>query len=250
MKIEKMENYLDTVPIPEDSELEDPTLNDCWNQIGVMGDRTCGELKTVIHCRNCTVYSAAGRSLLERTAPPNYLKEWTDILAEAATEPAGVGEGTLVRSTDTRSVIIFRLGDERLALPVNILQEVTPPQIIHTIPHRSNAVFLGLLNIRGETLLCISLQALLGLTAAAPIDSSAINPQRMIVAGRNDHKWVFPVDEVHGIYRFHLNEFKDAPVVISKASEADTKSVVTWQDRRVNFLDTELLFYTLNHKVF
>jgi chemotaxis-related protein WspD len=245
-----METYLDQTSIAKDDSLDHPTLNDCWNQIGVMGDRSCGELKTVIHCRNCAVYSAAGRSLLERIAPPEYLQEWTNILAEADTAQVGVGEGTLVRATDTLSVIIFRLGKERLALPVNILQEVTPPQIIHTVPHRSNSVFLGLINIRGETLLCISLRDLLGLEAEVTTNTHIINPQRMIVAGQNEHKWVFPVDEIHGIYRFHLNEFKPAPVVITKASEAYTKGVVTWQDKRLNFLDTELLFYTLNHKVF
>jgi chemotaxis-related protein WspD len=162
-----------------------------------------------------------------------------------------VGEGTLVRATDTLSVIIFRLGNERLALPVNILQEVTSPYSIHTVPHRSNNVFLGLINIRGETLLCISLRDLLGLEpAAASAVSNTISPQRMIVAGKNESKWVFPVDEVYGTYRFHLNEFKEAPVVVAKASEAYTKGVITWQDKKLNFLDSELLFYTLNHKVF
>jgi len=247
-----MESYLNKVSIPDDSEFDQPTLNDCWNQIGVMGDRTCGELKTVIHCRNCKVYSAAGRSLLERNTPPEYLKEWTDILSEASTQQVGVGQSTLVRATDTLSAIIFRLGNERLALPVNILQEVTPPYPIHTVPHRSNSVFLGLINIRGETLLCISLRDLLGLEPVAKSAnlSNTINPQRMIVAGRNDEKWVFPVDEVHETYRFHINDFKAAPVVISKASETYTKGVVTWKDKKLNFLDSELLFYTLKHKVF
>ncbi|CAD0228820.1 putative CheW protein [Planktothrix agardhii] len=246
-----MESYFSSVSIvPDDAET--PTLNDCWNKIGVMGDRSCGELKTVIHCRNCKVYSAAGRSLLEREAPPEYLQEWTDILSESSTQQTEVGEGTLVRATDTLSVIIFRLGNERLALPVNILQEVTPLYTIHTVPHRRNSVFLGLINIRGETLLCISIRDLLGLEPVTEsVDlSNSINPQRMIVAGKNENKWVFPVDEVHGTYRFHLNEFKDAPVVISKASEAYTKGVVTWQGKKINFLDSELLFYTLSHKVF
>ncbi len=246
-----MESYINTVSIiPKNS--DPPTLNDCWNKIGVMGDRSCGELKTVIHCRNCKVYSAAGRSLLEREAPPEYLQEWTDILSESSTQETEVGEGTLVRATDTLSVIIFRLGNERLALPVNILQEVTPLYTIHTVPHRRNSVFLGLINIRGETLLCISIRDLLGLEPVTEsVDfSNSINPQRMIVAGKNENKWVFPVDEVHGTYRFHINEFKDAPVVISKASEAYTKGVVTWQGKKINFLDSELLFYTLSHKVF
>ena len=246
-----MKSYINTVSIiPENS--EPPTLNDCWNKIGVMGDRSCGELKTVIHCRNCKVYSAAGRSLLEREAPPEYLQEWTDILSESSTQQTEVGEGTLVRATDTLSVIIYRLGNERLALPVNILQEVTPLYTIHTVPHRRNSVFLGLINIRGETLLCISIRDLLGLEPVTEsVDlSNSINPQRMIVAGKNENKWVFPVDEVHGTYRFHLNEFKDAPVVISKASEAYTKGVVTWQGKKINFLDSELLLDTLSDKVF
>ena len=246
-----MKSYINTVSIiPENS--EPPTLNDWWNKIGVMGDRSCGELKTVIHCRNCKVYSAAGRSLWELEAPPEYLQEWTDILSESSTQQTEVGEGTLVRATDTLSVIIFRLGNERLALPVNILQEVTPLYTIHTVPHRRNSVFLGLINIRGETLLCISIRDLLGLEPVTEsVDlSNSINPQRMIVAGKNENKWVFPVDEVHGTYRFHLNEFKDAPVVISKASEAYTKGVVTWQGKKINFLDSELLLYTLSHKVF
>jgi len=231
--------------------VEIPTLDDCWNRIGVMGDRTCGELKRVIHCRNCEVYSAAGRSLLERTAPTDYLQEWTDVLADNASLNTGIGEGTLVRAADTISVIIFRLGNERLALPVSILQEVTPPCNLHTVPHRSDDLFLGILNIRGETLLCTSLSHLLGLESIAEPDSTSLtSTRRLIVAGRNQNKWVFPVDEIHGIYRFHLDEFKEAPVVIAKAAETYTKGVVTWQNKKVNFLDCELLFYTLNRKIF
>jgi len=231
--------------------VEIPILDDCWNRIGVMGDRTCGELKRVIHCRNCEVYSAAGRSLLERTAPPEYLKEWTEVLAENSSLNTGIGEGTLVRAADTISVIIFRLGNERLALPVSILQEVTPPCNLHTVPHRSDDLFLGILNIRGETLLCTSLSHLLGLEAIAdPESPSLTSTRRLIVAGRHQNKWVFPVDEIHGIYRFHLDEFKETPVVVSKASETYTKGVFTWQDKKVNFLDCELLFYTLNRKIF
>jgi hypothetical protein len=65
------------------------TFNDCWNQIGVTGDRSCEELKSYMHCHNCPVYSAAGRGLLEREVPPEYLKQWTEILSETSTDPAG-----------------------------------------------------------------------------------------------------------------------------------------------------------------
>lgn len=73
--------------------------DDCWNQIGVEGDRSCPQLKTAIHCRNCSVYSLAGRSLLEREASPEYLHEWTQIVAKTQPDDSlGSINGALVRS--------------------------------------------------------------------------------------------------------------------------------------------------------
>ncbi len=231
-----------------------PLLNDCWNQIGVMGDRSCKELKAVIHCHDCPVYAAVGESLLEREPPLNYVEEWINILAETATAVEGIeGNGAIVRSDDAVSIIIFRLGGQKLAMPVRTLQEITHPAKVQPLPHRSNDLFLGLVNIRGETLLCASLSHLLNLTTAAiaipepPL--TAANGHRMIVAGQSEAKWVFPVDEVYGTYRFYLSELRDAPVVITKAAEAYTEGVICWEGEKVNYLDSELLFYTLNHKI-
>ena len=40
---------------------------DCWNRIGVNGDRSCPELTSFVHCRNCPVFARPrGRS---STAP-------------------------------------------------------------------------------------------------------------------------------------------------------------------------------------
>ena len=40
----------------------------------MFGDRSCPELLSCVHCRNCPVYSAAGRSLLEREA--THVRDW------------------------------------------------------------------------------------------------------------------------------------------------------------------------------
>ena len=48
-------------------------LNDCWKKIGVWGNRQCGELKKVIHCRDCVVYSSAAAQLLAVELPQGYL---------------------------------------------------------------------------------------------------------------------------------------------------------------------------------
>ncbi len=238
-----------------DSELVaiQPTgLNDCWNQVGVMGDRSCGELKAVIHCYDCPVYAAVGDSLLEREPPPQYVEEWIDILAETTTEEeASDRHRSIILADAAISIMIFRLGNQKLAMPVRILQEVTHPCAIQPLPHRSNDLFLGLVNIRGAILLCASLSNLLNLE---PVDAEmgeaySPNAKRMLVAGQREEKWVFPVDEVYGTYRFHPSELKDAPIVITKASEAYTQGIIHWESEKVNYLDCELLFYTLNHKI-
>ncbi|MCL1462957.1 chemotaxis protein CheW [Argonema galeatum] len=226
--------------------------NDCWNKIGVEGDRSCEQLKTVIHCRNCPVYSAAGRSLLEREAPPEYVNEWTEILAKTppVSSKAQVN-GAIVSSVETVSVMIFMLGGEWLAVPVGLLQEVTDPCIIHTLPHRNSELFMGLVNIRGEILMCVSLSHLLDLEDKANSSDSvsSLAAKRMIVVGSQENHWVFIVDEVCGIHRFPLRELQNTPVVISKATEAYTKGVIRWQGHKVNYLDSDLLFSTLNKRI-
>ena len=52
-----------------DVDLITSRLDDCWNRIGVFGQRSCPELLSCVHCRNCSVYSAAGHSLFERLPP-------------------------------------------------------------------------------------------------------------------------------------------------------------------------------------
>ena len=81
-------------------------LNDCWNKIGVWGNRECGELKNVIHCRNCIVYSSAAAQLLGAELPQDYLERWT---AHFAIEPK-------VENGQMQAALIFRIGAEWLAL--------------------------------------------------------------------------------------------------------------------------------------
>jgi chemotaxis-related protein WspD len=216
--------------------------HDCWNQIGVFGDGTCPELAKVIHCRNCPVYAAGGRSLLEREPPADYLREWTQALAETKDED---------QSEDTLSVLIFRLGREWLALPTHVCQEVAEMRPIHNLPHRSGPVLLGLVNIRGQIRLCVSLKELLGVE---PADDSGRttnhrNPRCLVVIAEGRDHWVLLVDEIHGIQRFHLNAVRDAPVTVAKAAPRLTKGVIDWRDTGVGYLDDELLFLALRKEV-
>lgn len=219
-------------------------INDCWNKIGVWGDRSCPELKAAIHCRNCPVYSAAGRNLLERAAPTDYLNEWTNLLA-------GEEANTRFTSKDTISVVIFRLRGEWLALPTSLFKEVTEPCIIHTLPHRSNHILMGIVNIRGEIQMCISLEGLLGIDTAddSKRNLNQVAHKRMAVVEKEGNLWVFSIDELFGVHRVHSDQFRNVPATISKVKDTFTKAIVNWQGKGVSYLDDELLFYTLNRKV-
>lgn len=235
--------------------------NNCWNEIGVMGDHSCPQLKTFIHCRNCTVYSEAGRGLLDREVPLGYIDEWTELFAHAKIAPTEFQlESTTEETEKSISVLVFRLGVEWLALPAKLFIEITPPCIIHSIPHRSNKILQGIVNIRGEILLCISLSNFLNLetkesqnnkskSQIAKKDLSQFVQQRMIVVEKEGNRWVFTADEVSNLQRFYSHEFRQAPSVISQADDAYTKSVISWQGKKINFLDDELLFYTINRKL-
>ncbi len=226
------------------------SIDDCWNQIGVWGDRSCPQLETVIHCRNCPVYATAGRNLLERDVPIEYLDEWTATIATPLDQTVKTlnlaeGDGDSATGSNTLSVILFRLGDEQFALSVGVLHEVTHLGAIHRLPHRTNDSFLGLTNIRGEILMTLSLSHFLGLKTVE--NSSSLS--RLLVVGHHDRKWVFPVDEVHRIHRVEASELKAVPVVVSQSSESYTQGIIDWQSKKVNYLDTDLLFYTLEREI-
>lgn len=253
-----------------------PQLQMCWNQIGIVGDRSCPELLTHTHCRNCPVYSIEGRRLLERSLPDGYLQEWTALLAtlkqttaqvkivngvsandapENSVSMNGVAREKVLVDVKPIAVVIFRIHNEWLALPASVFKEVTPSSPIHTIPHRSNQILLGLVNIHGELQICVSLAHLLTLEIAKPettkpaaLTHSIPNP-RMMVLERESERWVFPVDEIYGVQRFQLNELKPAPTNVAKSANTYTKGLIGWRKTHVSFLDDELLFYTLNRRV-
>lgn len=225
-------------------------LDDCWNRIGVFGDRSCSELASCVHCRNCPVYSAAGRSLLERLPPGDYLNEWTTVLAETkrGSESSMLSaDGSVVRSDQSLSVMIFRLTSELFALPVGVFLEVSAPYVVHSVPGRSNALFLGMVNVRGEIMLAASLTNLLGLQQQQ--GASPQTARRMAVAGTPEGKWVFPIDEIYGIYLFNREHVKAAPVVIASADHAYACGVFQWQNRSVALLDPDRIFSMLTLEV-
>ncbi len=212
-------------------------VTDCWNKIGVRGDSSCSELQQYIHCRNCPVYSAAATQLLDAELPPDYMVHW----ARQAAQNKGSTE------FDSRSVFVFRVASEWLALPTGVLQEIVSVRAIHSMPHRRHGVVSGIANIGGELLACFSLHQVLGLTQ---VDEHSLKPprasRRFLVIQRGAHRAVCPVDEVEGIARFQPGDLHPVPATVAKAVGTYTRSVLSWRDKVVGLLDDEALFHTVN----
>jgi chemotaxis-related protein WspD len=215
------------------------TLVDCWNRIGVMGDGSCAKLAEVVHCRNCHVFSTARALLLDRTPPPGYQREWTKHFSQA--KPP-VTPGNI-------SVVIFRTGAEWLALSTRVFHEVAERRPMHSVPHRQTGIVLGLVNFRGELLICVSLAKLLGISDENPPQKLWKPDDRLMVVEWQGSFLAFPVDEIHGVHRYHPDELKDIPATLGKSASAFTHGILPWQSRMVGCLDEERLFTTLNRSL-
>lgn len=208
----------------------------CWHQIGVWGDRSCPELEAVTHCHNCPVFATAGRRFLDAPSPPGYLDEWTARLSNQERSETG----------EDLSLLVFRLGDEWLALSVGVLVEVTRPRVPHRIPHRGG-LLAGLVNIRGELHLYVRLDQLLGIAAgAAPLPES---DRRLIVIRREGEGWTFAADEVDQVQRLPLSSVSPPAPTLSRALARVTRGVFHDGDRAVGILDEIRLFQAIRERV-
>jgi chemotaxis-related protein WspD len=245
--------------------------SDCWNRIGVRGDRSCPELTQYVHCQNCPVFAAAGRRFLDVATPPGYLEEWTQRLAAPVEEAAA----------DLEGVLVFRLADEWLALSVHTLVEVTTLRPVHRVPHRGG-LLAGLVNIRGELCLCVHLVKLLGIEPhpagpngalslapsrngpralgladgaegrsiqVAPTARHLVSASRLLVVRRGEERWVFPVDAVEKVVRVPRAEVARPPATVGRAAAHLARGVFFWHGRPVGLLDDGRLFEALRGRL-
>jgi chemotaxis-related protein WspD len=217
--------------------IADIEVDDCWKRIGVWGSKACPELADFHHCHNCEVYSRAGRQLLDRKPPAGYVQAWTKQLAECKEKPL---PGQI-------SLFIFRIGPEWFALPASLFVEVLEIRDIHSIPHRSNPILLGLINVRGEMQLCVSVGKLLGVDkdfTSKETNNSKVTT-RMLSVSMEDECMVFYVSEAYGIHTYHPSELQPLPATLPKEASACSKGLLHWKDHHVAVLDEAVLFKKL-----
>ncbi|MCH1430892.1 MAG: chemotaxis protein CheW [Chlamydiales bacterium] len=188
-----------------------------------------------------------GRTLLERSPPKGYIQEWSKVISKAK-EKKGL--------ESYKSVLIFRIETEWLAIPIALIREVTEHQPVHVVPHKTDNTFRGIVNIRGELQLCFSLRHLVGLKVRelteqekiAKEKSSERTYKRMIVLKQGLATWVFSVDEIYGIHHYYSGDSQNAPVTVEKDTNTFTKEMIYWKGKHVGSLDAELMLYALKRK--
>lgn len=217
-------------PVTREEEAQLQSEGSCHRVIGAWGDQRCSQLATHVHCRNCPVYARTGRQLLDR-AP-----------AEGMVPLVGDGSPGIGADPGGTSLIVFRVGDEWLALPTRLAREVLNPLPAHRIPHRRDPRFLGIVNVRGELLPCVQLSTMLETKPASP---GATGAARLIIIEREGSAWATPVDEIDGIRRVSDEALLASPVTVELATSRFTRAIVDLPRGRTGLIDEDLLWRAL-----
>lgn len=207
----------------------------CWNRIGMAGDGSCARLEQVIHCRNCDRYAEVGRTLLDRPAPRGYRAEWTRLLAE-------------MQDHQTRSphqALVFRIGEQYLALWLDLVDAVCERAPAHRIPHQS-AALAGLINVDGELHLCVNLARILRLPDEPAGDDGT---PRTLLIRRGGAGWAFDVDDVLGITPCPPEDLQPPPTTLDQSPHSHAQGLFPWQGHRVCLLDNDLLINELDRSI-
>lgn len=206
-------------------------VDDCWRRIGVRGDGSCPALAEHAHCRNCPTYAQAAAMLLDAQQLNHALQD----LPDAADECGNHSDHDIAQDASALACLVFRIGDEWLALPTAALGEVTAPCPVHSLPHRRNAAVLGLAAVRGNLLACLSLAHLFDTGAAqAELDAAG---SRFLILGQGRAAIALPVAEIAGIVRVRRTALQPLPATLARGSARYTQALFVDQGRSVGLLD-------------
>lgn len=175
-------------------------------------------------------------SLFDRPIPEGYGREWADRLA------AQGEEADAEANRDEVSAVIFRIGEEWLALPTGACAEIAPIPPLHSIPLRTNAVFRGLANVRGEVQLCVSLHGLFGIPEPEPPGAPT---GRLLIIEDREGTWAFPADEIAGVHRIPSSLMREGPATLGSGIIRGRR-IFTWEGKTAGLLDIERLFEALH----
>lgn len=204
----------------------------CWNQIGVAGDKSCEKLAALVHCRNCEVYAGAAQRSLQRPVDDAYRSGWAAQLRQPVARA----------DTSDTSALAFRIGREWLALPTAMLSQVAPQAPTHRLPHRAGIGLAGIVNVGGKLMPAISLAALLGVDERdAPARTGRHTFARLLVVLWEDQAYALPVADLYGIVRYAAKDLTPPAATINRGLDRYLVGVTRRDDMYIGVLDAALI---------
>ena len=167
-----------------------------------------------------------------------YRDEWADHFGQ---KKAGV-------DLSTQSVLAFRVARESFAIQMKALQEVGYLKVLRPIPHRRQGVVKGVVNVRGQLVICVSLLHALELEPLPEGSQSSahLGQRRLLITDHAGDRFAFPVDEIHGILRLRPGELQDLPATVGHNPSRCVSGVLAWQGKSIGLLEEARLFELLN----
>lgn len=212
------------------SDMPEEKARNCWASIGVRGDKSCAALVEYAHCRNCPTYSEIAATLLDRPTIP---RSDDDEAIYHGSVPIG-------RAKD-QSALVVRLGSEWMGIAIQALDEVVEMRPIHHLPHQASPVVMGVANIHGELVLCLSLDRLLGIDADAGVGKT----RRLLVLRSPSGRLAVPVDEVQHTHSYEAADIIDPPAIIGRFGKSFTTGLLRWRDRTIARIDEQRVIEAL-----
>ncbi|MES2259559.1 MAG: chemotaxis protein CheW [Pseudomonadota bacterium] len=211
-------------------------IDDCWNRIGVRGDHSCVKLVQHVHCRNCEVYADAAQRNLQRPVGAAYKQEWAAHFRQADD----------VAVVHDSSSLVFRIGQEWLALPTRMFVAVAPQAAPHRLPHRGARGLAGIVNVGGKLYPCIALAALFGIDESEGEARSGRHTfARLLLMQWEEQTYALPVADLHGIVRYAAASVQAPAATINKGLSRYLSGVLSHQDLHIGCLDAALIGYQL-----
>jgi chemotaxis-related protein WspD len=228
--------------------MDEHNMNNCWNTIGVWGTQKqkCERLSEVIHCRNCEIYTAAGRQAFEKRIPAEYLEQRTLSYAQIESKAA----------KEQLSVLIFRVATQWFCLPTEYCNSIEPLSSIHNLPRYSNETLLGIVNVKGDLHLCFSIANLLQVQKEPVVEevtktkrNSVVVYRRLLVMCYEGWYFVLPVDEVGGIKRINPDKTEKSATAFNNLQSAVIAGMIKDETGHLVLLDAPCLFAALEDSI-
>lgn len=188
--------------------------------------------------KNSIFYVDPVSRLLDQKSTDDYLLDWLKLLEETKK----------IHETleDILSFVLFRIYQTWMAIEARFFKEIASVRLVHRLPSVWSYV-KGVVNIRGEVLLCIKLDELIGLSKNSK--PFLQNYPRVAVCEDPEKNWAFIIDEVFGVVHYKKEQVKVTKEEIFSVDKNYIKGFLPWNGKDIAVIDHELLSEALRRNL-